>query len=97
MNNPFHSIANGIKNVVAVGLLLIAASPLMAMDVDLSGRSAEDTKRDSTSKPAQIINFVGVKSGDKVLDLLGGGGYYTIFVFLNLGPGYRCLKLSTLF
>ena len=48
-----------------------------AQKVDLSGRSEADTKRDATSKPAEILEFYGVKSGDKVLDLLGGGGYYS--------------------
>jgi len=68
------------SNVFAtsIGLLLmISTSSIFAQNIDLSGRSDRDTKRDITRKPAEIINFAGVKSGDTVLDLLAGGGYYS--------------------
>jgi len=45
--------------------------------VSLKDRPESDLKRDKSSKPSGIINFVGVKSGDQVLDFFGGGGYYT--------------------
>lgn len=57
--------------------LLAFSAPLLAGSLDLSGRSDDDTQQDSGRKPAQIIEFVGVKKGDKVLDLLAGGGYYS--------------------
>lgn len=60
----------------AISLLAISA-PLFAGTVDLSGRIDSDTKQDVNRKPAQVIDFVGVKKGDKVLDLLAGGGYYS--------------------
>ena len=53
------------------------SAPLLASSLDLSGRSDGDTQQDSGRKPAQVIAFVGVKKGDKVLDLLAGGGYYS--------------------
>jgi predicted methyltransferase len=53
------------------------STPLLAGSVDLSGRSDDDTQQDSGRKPAQVIDFVGVKKGEKVLDLLAGGGYYS--------------------
>ncbi|PKI14355.1 hypothetical protein CXF71_15030 [Colwellia sp. 12G3] len=60
----------------AISLLAFSA-PLLAASLDLSGRSDDDSQQDSTRKPAQVIDFVGVKKGDKVLDLLAGGGYYS--------------------
>ncbi|KGJ94962.1 class I SAM-dependent methyltransferase [Colwellia psychrerythraea] len=57
--------------------LLAFATPLLAGTLDLSGRSDKDIEQDLTRKPVQIIDFVGVKKGDKVLDLLAGGGYYS--------------------
>jgi len=57
--------------------LFAMCTSVFAGTVDLSGRSESDIKQDEGRKPAQIINFSGVKKGDKVLDLLAGGGYYT--------------------
>lgn len=66
-----------IKSVVALGFVFATTSQILAQDVDLSGRTEQDMKRDPRSKPVEIINFSGVKAGDNVLDLLAGGGYYT--------------------
>ncbi|PKG82465.1 hypothetical protein CXF85_13335 [Colwellia sp. 75C3] len=57
--------------------LLAFSAPLLAGSLDLSGRSDDDSQQDNGRKPAQVIDFVGVKKGDKVLDLLAGGGYYS--------------------
>jgi predicted methyltransferase len=45
--------------------------------IALAGRPAEDTARDAARKPAAMVEFAGMKSGDKVLELLPGGGYFT--------------------
>lgn len=57
--------------------LLAFSTSLLAGTVDLTGRSEADTKQDDGRKPAEIIHFAGIKQGDKVLDLLAGGGYYS--------------------
>ncbi len=62
--------------LIAISFFAISA-PLFAGTVDLSERTDADLKQDATRKPAQVIDFVGVKKGDKVLDLLAGGGYYS--------------------
>lgn len=49
----------------------------VASEVDLSARSDQDMQQDMHRKPAEVIKLVGVKSGDKVIDLLAGGGYYS--------------------
>lgn len=48
-------------------------------------RSKADLERDLTSKPYEIMNFAGVKKGDKVLDFLGGGGYYSQLLSEQVG------------
>jgi len=48
-------------------------------------RSEADLKRDQSSKPQQILNFLGVKKGDAVLDFLGGGGYYSQLLAERVG------------
>jgi len=61
-----------------IGLvILLSTSSLLAQSIDLSGRTDRDSKRDATRKPVEIIKFSGVKSGDNILDLLAGGGYYS--------------------
>lgn len=57
--------------------LLAFSAPLLASSLDLSGRSDNDMQQDSGRKPVQVIDFAGIKKGDKVLDLLAGGGYYS--------------------
>ncbi|WP_019026634.1 class I SAM-dependent methyltransferase [Colwellia piezophila] len=57
--------------------LFAFSAPLLACSLDLSGRSDNDIQQDSGRKPAQVIEFSGVKKGDTVLDLLAGGGYYS--------------------
>jgi predicted methyltransferase len=38
---------------------------------------SEDEERDQRDRPAQILDFFGLKPGDHVLDLNAGTGYYT--------------------
>lgn len=41
------------------------------------GRPESDTRRDADRKPAQMLEFAGVKPGQTVADFLPGGGYFT--------------------
>jgi predicted methyltransferase len=41
---------------------------------------------DSTRKPNEVLAFYGVKSGDKVADILAGRGYYTAILSQVVGP-----------
>jgi len=63
--------------LVSAVSLFAFSMPILASSVDLSNRSEADMKQDEGRKPAEIINFAGIKAGDKVLDLLAGGGYYS--------------------
>lgn len=49
-------------------------------------RPAEDRSRDASRKPAEVIAFLGIERGDRVLDLIAGGGYYTEVLSLAVGP-----------
>ena len=40
-------------------------------------RSAADRESDKGRKPAQVLQFFGIKPGMRVLDMYSGGGYYT--------------------
>jgi predicted methyltransferase len=64
---------------------VIASAPLsaqaqhdaVAAAVADSSRPATDTVRDANRKPAQTLQFAGVKPGDKVADYGAGSGYFT--------------------
>ncbi|WP_430390222.1 class I SAM-dependent methyltransferase [Dyella sp. 20L07] len=79
------------------GLLLLASTTLAYAGVPMlptyvssaladASRPAADVKRDADRKPAELIAFAGVKPGDKVADLLPGGGYFTRIFSKIVGP-----------
>jgi predicted methyltransferase len=49
-------------------------------------RPAADTARDAARKAGELLAFTGVKSGDKVVDLVMGGGYFTRILSPAVGP-----------
>ena len=61
-------------------------SPAIASAVADKGRPAEDTARDADRKPAEMLEFAGVKPGQTVGDFLPGGGYFTRIFAKAVGP-----------
>lgn len=49
-------------------------------------RPAADALRDADRKPQQIMEFMGVRPGQTVVDLMAGGGYYTELLARTVGP-----------
>jgi predicted methyltransferase len=49
-------------------------------------RPQADKERDADRKPGESVAFAGIKPGDKVVDLLAGGGYFTRIFSLVVGP-----------
>ena len=50
------------------------------------GRSDEDKARDAQRKPDQVLMFLGIRSGDTVLDIWASGGWYTEVLSIAVGP-----------
>lgn len=50
------------------------------------GRPAADVARDADRHPAETLMFVGVKPGDRVLELFPESGYYTRILSKVVGP-----------
>ena len=50
------------------------------------GRPEADTSRDAARKPAEMLEFAGVKPGQTVVDMLPGGGYFTRIFSKAVGP-----------
>ena len=53
-----------------------------------------DSARDSERKPADMLAFAGVKPGEKVVDLLPGGGYFTRLFSVAVGPKGKVYALA---
>jgi predicted methyltransferase len=63
-----------------------AVSPAVRAAVANAQRPAADTARDADRKPDQAVAFSGLKPGDRVVDLLPGGGYYSRIFSGVAGP-----------
>ncbi len=48
-------------------------------------RAAADRARDAGRKPADVIAFLGIQPGMKVIDVIAAGGYYTEVLSLAVG------------
>ena len=78
---------------IALGLLLAGASvaasaaPAGYADaVSAKNRPAEAVKLDESRKPAEVLKFLGLETGDRALDLFTGSGYYSEIMARAVGP-----------
>lgn len=62
--------------------------------VDEPTRPDRDRQRDVDRKPAAVIVFAGIKPGDKVAELLPGGGYFTRIFCRVVGPSGHVYAVS---
>jgi predicted methyltransferase len=69
-----------------------APAPAAAAVAD-PARPPEDRARDASRKPAECIAFAGVRVGDKVVEFLPGGGYYTRILSAAVGPTGRVVAV----
>lgn len=57
--------------------------------VNNAARPQRDRDRDINRRPAEVIAFAGIKPGDKIADLMPGGGYFTrIFCAIASDKGH---------
>jgi predicted methyltransferase len=65
----------------------MAAAPLNLRPLLTSAsRSEADRARDAGRRPAEVIEFLGIKSGMRVIDIYAASGYYTEVLSLAVGP-----------
>jgi predicted methyltransferase len=69
-----------------LGSAQAAPSPAVSAAVADSHRPAADQARDSDRKPADMLDFAGVKPGEQVYEVLPGGGYFTRLLSKAVGP-----------
>lgn len=58
----------------------------VATAVAQADRSERDTALDESRQPAAVLAFLGLETGDHVLDVMAGGGYYTELMARAVGP-----------
>lgn len=57
-------------------------------------RPEDDKTRDVGRKPAEVLEFVGIKPGMTVLDMFTGGGWYSEVIAHVVGPGGKVIAHS---
>jgi predicted methyltransferase len=67
-------------------LLAQAPAAYVAAAVASADRPVADTDRDAARHPAELIAFAGLKPGDRVADIMPGGGYFTRIFSKVVGP-----------
>jgi predicted methyltransferase len=66
-----------VLSLAAPALHAAASSDLISAAVADGNRPESDKQRDANRKPAQTLEFAGIRSGEKIGELLPGGGYFT--------------------
>jgi len=70
------------------------ATSIYADAVANDARPEADRVRDAGRKPAEILEFVGIKPGMSVLDMFSGGGYYTEILSYAVGENGHVIAHS---
>jgi predicted methyltransferase len=77
---------------MAASLLFAIAAPALAAPADLTAavasksRAADNLKLDESRHPVEVLKFLGLKKGDRALDIMPGAGYYTEIMAAAVGP-----------
>ena len=86
---------------LAVAGLVALAGAASATPEDIAkaladpSRTEADRKLDADRKPAAVLAFAGIKSGQAIAEYLPGGGYYTRLLSDVVGPGGKIYALET--
>ena len=72
-----------------------AVSKAIAAAVADPARPQADRDRDADRKPAECIAFAGLKPGQRIADLLPGGGYFTRIFSGVVGPKGQVFAVAT--
>ena len=78
------TILTGLKTTILASTMLMAipatadshTNPAIEAAIMSASRSDTDKARDASRHPEKVLSYIGVKSGDTVIDLFSGKGYY---------------------
>jgi predicted methyltransferase len=71
-----------VVEVVTISPAKVIATAIAA----IPGRSEEDAARDAGRKPAEVLAFLGLEPGMRVLDVMASGGWYSEVLAGAVGP-----------
>lgn len=74
----------GGLSVLTKAMIVMAAD--MSAAVTAPGRPESAVALDESRKPAEVLNFLGLKPGMKAADLMTGGGYWAEIIARAVGP-----------
>jgi predicted methyltransferase len=60
-------------------------------------RPAEDKERDDVRKPIETVQFLGIKTGQTVIDVIAAGGWFTEVLSAAVGPTGKVLAQNPQF
>src|SRR3954464_8423192 len=80
-----------VMMAVALAMPAAAKAPArapadVAAGVAAPGRPKDRVDLDEGRKPAEVLRFMGLKRGDRVLDYFAGTGYYSEIMAKAVGP-----------
>ena len=79
-------LAFGFAAVLTAAPALAQVAAQIAAAVADPGRPEADRARDADRKPVDVLGYADVKPGDKVAELIPGGGYFTRILAKVVGP-----------
>jgi predicted methyltransferase len=89
---------------VVLGLVtaaLVAASAVMAAPAHIDKAVADPDRPpahralDDARRPAEVMTFAGIRTGQRIAEYLPGGGYYTRLLSAAAGPGGTVYAMET--
>ena len=75
-----------MSRIILFCFLILVTLNTNARTDDVLPRTEADAQRDLTSKPFEVLEFMGVQSGWKAIDLFAGNGYYSEALARRVGP-----------
>ena len=75
-----------VAMVLALPACMTTPPPDFAAAIAAPGRSDAHRQLDEVRRPAEILAFMGLKRGDRVLDYFTGNGYYAELMAQAVGP-----------
>jgi predicted methyltransferase len=71
------------------------AAPDLRARLASDARSEEDRARDAGRRPADVIEFLGIDEGMRVIDVIAAGGWYTEVLSLAVGDSGEAVAQNT--
>jgi len=90
---------NGSESEPAVdeAAMEVATDPAPGLRELLAGgsRAESDRARDAGRRPADVLEFLGIGTGMRVIDVIAAGGWYTEVLSIAVGPEGRVVAHNT--